>query len=126
MTANAMVEWVPGTYLTTVLMIYLLLSVVLDRMEKQRASKKPFTDEDRIAKLAWQRGCSEFDIFSESTTNWNIPMSRVDNDFKSYVKYGRFPYYVKDYLRKHRSETEDSPPSPVIHPGGKLPPSWTA
>ena len=79
--------------------VYLFLIKILN---KRWTRRRVDTDEEYIAVMARIGECSEYDIFKMASESWNISKSRIDSDFKAYLKNGALPFYVKDYVRKVR------------------------
>jgi hypothetical protein len=73
---------------------------ILWRLEKWQLKRREFTDSERLAILARNRGCSEYDIFLLSAKQWSVTEKKVYEDFKDYVTKGDMPFYARDYVRK--------------------------
>jgi hypothetical protein len=105
--------------------VYILFIHYLDRIEKRRHRNTPMSDEECLLRLARKQGCSEYDIFFQATGSWNIDKRRVEDDFNRYLTAGHMPYYVRDYIRRNRSQVDRNAMEPFVS-GGRLPPSWSA
>lgn len=93
-------EWNPILFpLFVLLYIYLLY-----RIEKQFRRQRTLTDEEYLTYLARIYACSEYDLFHAAAEEWNISGVNIDEAFKTYLKEGDMPYYVKDFIRKAREE----------------------
>jgi hypothetical protein len=84
--------------------LYLLFVHYLDRMANRRARKAPLSDTECLMRLARKKECSEYDIFFKATGSWNVPHGRVEYDFNQYLTGGMLPFYVRDFIRRHRKE----------------------
>jgi hypothetical protein len=86
--------------------LYLLVPCVylffINQLMKHWSRRRGTSDEEYISIMARMGECSEYDIFMLASEVWNIPKSRIEGDFKAYLKSGCLPYYVKDYVRKVR------------------------
>ncbi len=105
-------------------LVYILVLRRIDRAERRRMNRQPLTDTQCLARLALIRNSSEYDIFHAAAQDYHIPDHRPDRDFRTYVQKGDLPYYVRDYVRKRRSEIDPDYQPP--HRTGGLPPSWSA
>jgi hypothetical protein len=92
----------------TAALVYFHLMNYLDR---RYARKKPFTDDEYLWRMARTRGCSEYDIFKISADQWHLSGLQADNDFKTYLRNLQMPHYVRDYIRKNKSEIFSEQPS---------------
>ncbi|MCP4350567.1 MAG: hypothetical protein GY795_34300 [Desulfobacterales bacterium] len=97
-------EWKMVVYPLAVIILYLLLLRYLD---KQSVDNQPLSDAEYISQAALIKGTSEYDIFFECAKEWHISNRKVENDFKEYLLRGHMPYYVKDFVRKTRKDTEE-------------------
>lgn len=123
MVSDPLAGWNPVVYIFAAL-VYIIVMHHLDRYEKRIRSRKPATDGECLARMARKRGCGEFDIFRASTENWNIPESKIEDDFRDYLLRGWLPYYVRDYIRRNKTEIANG--GPQFPAGGSLPSSWSA
>jgi hypothetical protein len=101
---------------------YVLLKRYLDH---RFIKKQSLSDEDSLARIAYQNKCSEFDLFQCAGAQWHIPYRQIAGDFKIYLRKSDLPHYVRDYVRKHKPE-RNTTVRDVIDSGGNLPPSWSA
>ena len=81
-----------------------LFFVYAFRLERSVVKKRPLTDADYLAILARKHHCSEYDIFSISAEDWRFSKAKVDSDFKNYLLHDNMPYYVKEFVKKHKGE----------------------
>lgn len=77
--------------------LFALLKIVL---EKRLAPLDAAGDEHRLSDLAYDRGCSVYDLFKEAGKMWNFSNSKIENDFKQYALDNHIPEYLHDYLKK--------------------------
>jgi hypothetical protein len=102
-----------------------LAYVLIKRIAAKRRAAESAGDTEYLAQWAVYRGCSEYDLFHECGRTWHIPTSRVEEDFKTYLRRQSLPHYVRDGIRKARQDRKGQT-LPPCDPGGKLPPSWSA
>ena len=110
-------------------LVFILITVVYvlgkKAIEKHERRHRTPSDEERLAAMAADRKCSEFDLFRLAGRQWQITAARVDDDFRTYLTRGQMPHYVRDFIRKNKPRT-DGPDRDITSPGGDLPPSWSA
>ncbi len=64
--------------------------------------KKAFISNDEyLASLARYRQCSVYDLFRISGGEWRFSNSKIESDFKAYLKTGRIPQYVVNYAKQN-------------------------
>lgn len=73
---------------------------VMRRLDNYWARRTPLTDEERLWSHARNHGISEHEVFKRAAVTWTLGPQLADADFKSYLKTGILPHYVRDYLRK--------------------------
>ena len=113
----------PGALVFLLLAIaYVLGKKVIEFNEKRIHH---ISDEEYLALMAADRKCSEYDLFVLAAENWQAPPTQIEEDFKRYLIHGPMPHYVRDFVRKSRSE-HDVEKNDRINPGGNLPASWSA
>ncbi len=100
---DIMQEWKMVVYPLAVILYLLLLRYI----DKQSDDKQLLTDAEYITEAAHKKDSSEYDIFCECAENWHISKRKMENDFKEYLLRGYMPYYVKDFARKIRKDTEE-------------------
>ncbi len=105
---------------------YIVLVRLIGRLEyKHKLAKEQYTDRFCLERLAVMRGVGEYEIFREAARKWSVPEPKKEDDFKTYLKRGDIPYYVRDFVREHRREIEKSCETKYPFDDG-LPPSWSA
>ena len=72
------------------------------------------TTEDYLAKMARIKNCSVYDLFHKAAREWRVTRSKVEVDFKNYLLSQDIPYYVKDLVRKNKTELDESPDLPLL------------
>jgi hypothetical protein len=92
-----MVNWTAIFFVTLVMAYFAALSF----LENQHAKKAFISNDEFLASLAIVRKCSVYDLFVRSGGEWRFSTSKVENDFKSYVKTGHIPHYVVNYVKQH-------------------------
>jgi hypothetical protein len=83
---------------------------LMRRLDRRWARRTPFSDEERLAILARRRAISEYAVFHLAAAGWTVPGTRVEADFKTYLRKGDLPHYVRDYLRRQPAATPSSNP----------------
>ena len=97
--------------------IYAALKIYFDQ---RFAALEAYGEQRRLADLAFACGQSEYDLFNLSGNRWNIAREKIDQDFKTYVKEGQVPAYVRDLLRRH-PDSDDKTYQMLIFSGGRPP-----
>jgi hypothetical protein len=71
-----------------------------------RHSRTAFISNDEfLTSLAMVRQCSVYELFQSSGVEWRFSNSKIETDFKSYLKTGHIPHYVVNYVKQNiRSE----------------------
>lgn len=109
--------------------VFLLAAVVyvIGRrlIEKYERRNRTLSDEERLAAMAAETDCSEFDLFRQAGRQWQVAATQIDEDFRRYLTRGRLPFYVRDFIRKNDLGSTDGNRD-ITRPGGDLPPSWSA
>lgn len=82
-------------YMFTGFGAFMILSLVVEVIIRRRRK----TDPESLSSEALRREMSEFDLFMESASQWNIKRERVDRDFKLYLRDGSLPFYIRQMLR---------------------------
>jgi len=97
-----MVLYVLGAFL------YCTFLVIVSQFEYYYKKKKyPLTDEACLNRLAKKYDLSEYAVFLAAGKNWHISEKQADSGFKTYLKSGVMPYYVRDFVRVHKHEVEN-------------------
>lgn len=88
--------------------LYCTFLIIVSRFEYYYKKKKfPLTDDACLERLAKKYGLSEYAVFLEAGKNWNISEKKANSGFKTYLKSGVMPYYVRDFVRQHKHEVEN-------------------
>ena len=107
--------------------VFLLLAVVYVAGRKYieicERRQMTLSDEEVLAAIAYERRCSEFDLFQLAGRQWHIVENVIQQDFKRYLIEGFLPYYIRDYIRKNKPAGKAGHPDRNA-PG--LPASWSA
>lgn len=53
-------------------------------------------------------GRTEYNLFRKSAEEWAVSGDRIDQDFKRYMADMVLPYYAKDFVRKNRTQIDES------------------
>ena len=70
---------------------------------------QPVTIADYLFKLARIIHVSEHAIFHEAALKWPVSEKMVEQDFKKYLLEQTIPYYVNDFIRKHKHYLDNWP-----------------
>lgn len=109
----------PAIYLLGSL-LYCIFLQMLARLEYRYKNKNDLlSDEVCVEKLARIYGISEYAFFRAAGDKWHISEKKTEAAFRTYLKCGDIPYYVRDLVRNHKTEigkndTPNFPSSPVI------------
>ena len=76
---------------------------IMRRLDRYWARRTPLTDEERLWNHARNQRISEHEVFKLAAMTWSLGPQAGDADFTEYLKTGRLPHYVRDYLRKLES-----------------------
>jgi len=82
-------------YMITGFGAFIILSLVVEVIIRRRRKTEP----ESLSSEALRREMSEFDLFMESASLWNIKKERVDHDFNVYLRDGSLPFYIRQMLR---------------------------
>ena len=63
--------------------------------------------EDDLYKMARITGASEYEIFQKSAAKWPVSDPMVEKHFKEYLRHQATPYYVNDFIRKHKQQVDN-------------------
>jgi hypothetical protein len=108
--------------LLTIAVAYTLFMLLV---EKRAKSDTPLSDDEVLATLAVEIGCSIYDLFGEAGKHWNATPEKILQDFNHYLKTNHLPPYMRQFLRSIEHPPEVSYQARLFS-GGKLPPSWSA
>jgi hypothetical protein len=109
----------PAIYLLGSL-LYCIFLQMLARLEYRYKNKNDLlSDEVCVEKLARIYGISEYAFFRAAADKWHISEKKTEAAFRTYLKCGDIPHYVRDLVRNHKTElakhdTPNFPSSPVI------------
>jgi hypothetical protein len=86
--------------------VFLVMLVVayfaaLAYLEKSYCKKAFISNDEYLASLAMVRQCSVYDLFRCSGVDWRFSNSKIETDFKAYLKTGDIPKYVVDYAKQN-------------------------
>jgi hypothetical protein len=98
-------------------LIFAILKIVL---EKRLAPLDALGDEHLLSDIAYNEGCSVFNLFEKAGEKWNFSKSKINADFKQYVNQGFIPTYLHDYLDQN-GPTGDHTYRKVLFSGGRPP-----
>ncbi len=82
-------------YMIAGLGAFIILSFVVEVIVRRRRQTEP----DALSSEAIRREMSEFDLFVESASMWNVKKGQVERDFKIYLREGSLPFYIRQMLR---------------------------
>lgn len=74
---------------------FMIMSLIVEIIIRRRRQTEP----ESLSSEALRREMSEFDLFVESASLWNIKKEKVDRDFSVYLKDGSLPFYIRQMLR---------------------------
>jgi hypothetical protein len=83
--------------------LFQLVQTLSRRLTKQSAPRIA----DYVFKMARISGRSEYEIFCKSAEDWPISQPMIGRDFKAYLLHQSTPYYVNDYVRKHKKVLDE-------------------
>jgi hypothetical protein len=64
--------------------------------------KRAFISNDEyLSSLATVRQCSVYDLFRFAGVDWRFSNSKIESDFKAYLKTGQIPQYVINYAKQN-------------------------
>jgi len=98
-------------------LVFALLKVVL---EKRLAPLDAIGEERQLGDLAYDRGCSVYDLFKEAGAKWKFSKTKIDWDFKQYLQHEHIPAYLQDYMREY-IKTSSHTYQHVLFSGGRPP-----
>jgi hypothetical protein len=85
--------------------LLLLLVQLLNR--QMTGDTRAHLAEDYLYKMARITGASEYEIFQKSAAEWPVPETMVEKHFKEYLRHQATPYYVNDFIRKHKQQVDN-------------------
>jgi hypothetical protein len=90
------------------------------RRRPQHSRSSLTQSNELLTTLSSSTGISEYELFRNAAEAWNVSAERIDEDFRRYMASHRLPYYVTDYARKNRFQTDR-----LIQPKKDEPSSWS-
>jgi hypothetical protein len=81
--------------------IAILYAVLKVYLEKRLAPLDVGSEDYQLSSVAFETGSSAYELFTRAGETWEIPAEKINDDFKSYLKKGILPHYVRAYLRGH-------------------------
>ena len=98
-------------------LIFVLLKAVLDhRLSPSEAAG----DRHQLDELAFNRGCSVYDLFVAAGIDWKFSRVKIDQDFERFAHEYAVPTYVRMYLRQQGMGNEHTYHK-LLFPGGRPP-----
>ncbi|HEB02777.1 hypothetical protein LCGC14_1941740 [marine sediment metagenome] len=83
--------------------IYLLVGfgffILVSAIAEFLVRRKKEHELETLSIEARRREVSEYDLFKEAASTWNIKKEQADRDFKEYLRDGALPYYIRQMLR---------------------------
>ncbi len=105
-------------------LIFILLTVVFAWgkivLEKRLAPMDADGVDHRLSDLAFTTGCSVYALFQNAGAEWRFSSSKIDQDFKNYLRHNQTPHYVNDYVRRLESPHEATYQK-ILFSGGRPP-----
>jgi hypothetical protein len=92
-----MVNWTAIAFVMLVMFYFAALSF-LNNMHSKRAF---ISNDEYLNSLAIIRQCSVYELFMRSGMDWRFSNSKIDSDFKAYLKTGHIPHYVVNYVKQN-------------------------
>ena len=90
-------------------------------LERRLAPLDVLGAEGDLADVAFASGCSVYDLFQRAGQHWCFSQSKIEDDFKTYLKRGDIPGYVRLYIDAQPTHTRDRTYSKLIFSGGRPP-----
>jgi hypothetical protein len=85
----------------------LLLQLVQLLNRQMNGDSRENRTEDDLYKMARITGASEYEIFQKSAAEWPVSDTMVEQHFKEYLRHQATPYYVNDFIRKHKQQIDN-------------------
>ncbi len=76
--------------------VFLILGALISEF---LAGRKKENELDTLSIEARRREVSEYDLFQEAASTWNIKKEQADRDFKQYLRDGALTFYMRQMLR---------------------------
>ncbi len=75
--------------------LFILVSAIAEFLVRRKKEDELET----LAIEARRREVSEYDLFQEAASKWNIKKEQADRDFKQYLRDGALTFYMRQMLR---------------------------
>ena len=72
------------------------------RLKKWLNLNKPLNVQGYIFKITRVTGKSAYEVFCKAAEEWPVSREQIEQDFKRYISQDQVPYYVNDFIRKHK------------------------
>ncbi|MGE5255669.1 MAG: hypothetical protein ACM3KE_03305 [Hyphomicrobiales bacterium] len=69
--------------------------------EKEHCKNAYISNDEFLTSLAIVRQCSVYDLFQCAGVDWRFSNSKIETDFKAYLKTGHIPQYVVAYVKQN-------------------------
>ncbi len=87
-------------YLLVGLGFFILVSAIAEFLVRRRKVHEL----ESLSIEARRREVSEYDLFQEAASTWNIKNEQADRDFKEYLRDAALPFYMRQMLRTLKKE----------------------
>ena len=85
-----------------------LLLLLFQRQNRQMTGEtREHLTEDDLYKMARITGASGYEIFQKSAAEWPVSDSMMEKHFKEYLRHQATPYYVNDFIKKHKQQVDN-------------------
>ena len=85
-------------YLLVGIGLFILVTVIAEFLIRRRKEHEL----ESLSIEARRREVSEYDLFHEAASLWNIKKEQADRDFKEYLRADALPFYMRQMLRSLR------------------------
>jgi hypothetical protein len=117
-TAKTLDHYLIGTFVAAI-GIGCLAGIFFRRRPQRRHGSLPPSDELLLA-ISSATGINEYELFRKAAQSWGVSGGRIDKDFSHYMATHRLPYYVTDFARKNRFQTDDPMPEKKKAPSSRM------
>ena len=80
--------------------LFILVTVIAELLVR----RKKVSETETLAIEARRREVSEYDLFQEAASTWNIKKAQADRDFKEYLRNSSLPFYMRQMLRSLKKD----------------------
>lgn len=87
-----------AVFLVMLVACYFAALAYFERIHCKRAF---ITNDEYLSSLALVRQCSVYELFHRSGGDWRFSNSKIEADFKAYLKSGDIPLYVVNYAKQN-------------------------